>query len=273
MFNEKLASIDDAEAIRNMLPHLLQWLESNETQTDSVFWLVLIELLAMDDASSITTIMLLIELLNNLLKLPHSKEDYISAIEATSVVVSNELSRKSLTTIVNLTESLFEHAIKSSDTLLYQYWQPIVVYLQSNWTQLEGELKPVVIWLNEQINPKSAPFLHLINNDKEEAVNNDNIVNLSGKKLGIYTLTEKAGNRASEILISMYPGLEIETNSDKVATDALRHLVKKSDYFIFCNKSAAHQAYFAVKAISKDIIYCDGKGSSSIVRSLLDKCS
>ena len=269
LINERLASVDDAEAIRNMLPHLLQWLESNETQTNSVFWLALIELLAMDDASSITTIMLLMELLNNLLKLPHSKEDYISAIEASSIVVSNELSRKSLTTIVNLTESLFEHAIKSPDTLLYQYWQPIVVYIQSNWAQLECELKPVVTWLNEQINPKSTSFLHLVNNDKE-AVNNDYIVDFSGKKLGIYTLTEKAGSRASEILTLMYPGIEIETNSDKVATDALKHLAKKSDYFIFCNKSAAHQAYYAVKAISKDIIYCDGKGSSSIVKMIKD---
>lgn len=88
--------------------------------------------------------------------------------------------------------------------------------------------------------------------------------------VGISTLTEKAGQRAAEMLQNLFPGVTIKLNHDKVATDKLKNLVSSADYFIFCNKSAAHQSYFAVKAINKDIIYCEGKGSSSIIRALVE---
>ena len=81
----------------------------------------------------------------------------------------------------------------------------------------------------------------------------------------IYSLTESAALRASNILKEMYPGLEVKTNSDKTATEALKTLIKSADYFIFAAKSAAHQAFYPLTKYRNDIIYPTGKGSSSIV--------
>ena len=64
----------------------------------------------------------------------------------------------------------------------------------------------------------------------------------------------------------MYPGLEVKTNSDKSATEALTTLIKSSDYFIFAARSAAHQAFYPLTSARKDIIYPEGKGSSSMIR-------
>ncbi|PKH08199.1 hypothetical protein CXF93_05870 [Moritella sp. Urea-trap-13] len=58
----------------------------------------------------------------------------------------------------------------------------------------------------------------------------------------------------------LYLEVTIKFNHDTVVTPFLKHLAKISDYFLFCNKSAAHQAYCGLKSINKDILYPDGKG-------------
>jgi hypothetical protein len=90
--------------------------------------------------------------------------------------------------------------------------------------------------------------------------------------IGIYTLTEGAGQRAKSILEKYFPGAQIETNKDHAATDRLVLLAKNADIFIFAWKSSKHQAYFCVKDArgSKEIIMPSGKGTASIVKSALD---
>jgi len=98
------------------------------------------------------------------------------------------------------------------------------------------------------------------------ADNDADQVDLSGQKLGIYTLTEGAGRRAKNVLAELFPGLNVELNHDKVATSALDNLAKTADYFVFTDKSAAHQAYYRVKDLrGDDLLYPSGKGSSSII--------
>jgi hypothetical protein len=91
-------------------------------------------------------------------------------------------------------------------------------------------------------------------------------VDLRNKMLAIYTLTEGAGRRAKNVLSEDYPGLEIRLNHDKKATSELMNIAKTADYFVFSAKSAAHQAFYPVANIRKDLIYPAGKGASSIVR-------
>jgi hypothetical protein len=58
-------------------------------------------------------------------------------------------------------------------------------------------------------------------------------------------------------------------NHDSSATEQLNHLAKVSDYFVFTSRSAAHQAFYAVKKQRNDWIYPQGKGATSIVREVM----
>jgi len=264
---EAISTSADAESIRNIAPHLLSWLDDNKIETTSAFWLGLIELIAMDDETSYITIGLMRDLIQGLLNTPHSKDQYSSAIEAFEVVVKVEISRKSLPIIIEFSEMLFDYAIKSPEIVRYPFWNGICQYAITHWSDIDFELQTVLIWLDKNIAPEGESFDHLVSEDNSS--NEDSIISLKDKLIGISTLTEKAGQRAAEMLQSLFPEVVVKLNHDKVATDKLKNLASSADYFIFCNKSAAHQSYYAVKAINKEIIYCDGKGSSSIIRALI----
>jgi hypothetical protein len=93
--------------------------------------------------------------------------------------------------------------------------------------------------------------------------------------IGIYTLTEGAGQRAKNILEKYFPQARVETNKDHAATDRLVSLAKNADIFVFAWKSSKHQAYFCVKTArgEKEIIMPSGKGTASIVKSTLEHIS
>ncbi|QKE37686.1 protein DpdD [Ferrovum myxofaciens] len=91
--------------------------------------------------------------------------------------------------------------------------------------------------------------------------------------IGIYTLTEGAGQRAKSILEKYFPDARVETNKDHAATDRLVALAKNADIFVFAWKSSKHQAYFCVKDArgAKEIVMPSGKGTASIVKSILER--
>lgn len=97
-------------------------------------------------------------------------------------------------------------------------------------------------------------------------------LDLNGMLIGIYTLTEQAAQRARAVLLDMFPGVRVETNSDQVATARLTNLAKTSDIFIFAWKSSSHQAYYCVKEAMKprDPLMPAGKGTASLVRAVID---
>lgn len=89
--------------------------------------------------------------------------------------------------------------------------------------------------------------------------------------IGIYTLTEAAGQRARNFLRNLLPQARVEVNADHVATDKLKNLAANADIFVFAWKSSKHQAYFAAKDArgSKPTLLPLGKGSASILDCVL----
>lgn len=89
--------------------------------------------------------------------------------------------------------------------------------------------------------------------------------------IGIYTLTEPAGQRARQFLCKLLPQAKVEVNADHVATDKLKSLAANADIFVFAWKSSKHQAFFAAKDArgSKQILLPLGKGSASILDCVL----
>ena len=148
------------------------------------------------------------------------------------------------------------------DNARLSFWSQVEVFARLHWKRLNVISKLICHDIAEILQGSSE---HLPSSDSDIEREVDEQVDLTGKKLAIYTLTDSAALRASSILKEMYPGLEVKTNSDKIATEALKTLIKSADYFIFSAKSAAHQAFYPLTKARKDIIYPMGKGSSSIV--------
>lgn len=269
LITENIKACNEPEKIRNISPILLSWIEENSPKTNSAFWLSLIELISIDEQTSYTTVVLLKDLIEKLLEVPHSGNDYSEAIESFVIVSDNEISKRTLPVIVEFIEILFNFAIKDESALKFKLWSSVSGYILKNWENIEFELKGVILWIDSQIFAETSVLSHL--SLKDDLSDEANSLNLEGKTVGISTLTEKAGQRAASILEELFPGIKIILNHDKVATEQLKHLAKTADFFIFCNKSAAHQAYYAVKEINKEIIYPEGKGSSSIIRALVEQ--
>lgn len=118
--------------------------------------------------------------------------------------------------------------------------------------------------LSEELLGSSDQF-SIGHEDESGGVKVENL-DLKGKKVGIYSLMEKAAKRAKKALEELYPGVNVVLNHDHTATSALTHLSKSAAYFVFTARSAKHQAFYPVTANRSDIIYPDGKGTMSIVR-------
>jgi len=149
-----------------------------------------------------------------------------------------------------------------------QFWQSIQIFLISHWQRLDNHKKLIAIQYAEEIIGSSEQFTSITDNEKNtlnEQESYEIITDFKGKKLAIFTLIEGAALRAKIILEKAYPGLEVFLNHDKVATPKLTNLAKISDYVVFAARSSAHQAFYPIQKRRDDIIYPDGKGSSSIV--------
>jgi hypothetical protein len=99
-------------------------------------------------------------------------------------------------------------------------------------------------------------------------------IDLFGKFIAIYTLTESAGARAKAVIEKMFPTADVRVSNDCGGSDKLKVLARDSDYFILSSRSAKHAAFGFIKANRgkerSDLIYPGGKGSSSIVSALLN---
>ena len=107
--------------------------------------------------------------------------------------------------------------------------------------------------------------------------NGELLPNLSGRKVGIYTLTESAGWHAATALKRMFPGIDVRLNNDKVSTTSLVSLSRECERLIVATDSSKHAATDALKANrpkgADPLIYASGKGSSSIISALLNRLS
>jgi hypothetical protein len=103
----------------------------------------------------------------------------------------------------------------------------------------------------------------------------NDLPNLAGKRIGIYTLAEAAGARAKAALEAMYPGCRVEVNSDLVCTAQLASLAEAADLFVFAWKSSSHQAFYCVKdaMAPREPVWAAGKGTASILRAMADSFS
>ncbi|EMM9643902.1 hypothetical protein RG118_004320 [Providencia rettgeri] len=97
----------------------------------------------------------------------------------------------------------------------------------------------------------------------------DGLPDLSGARVAIYSLTEGAARRAKQMLETLFPGIRVEISHAHTATDKLVNQAKQADYFIFSAGSATHQAFYAVSAQRRNLIYPIGKGAGSMISAFI----
>ncbi|WP_068546535.1 protein DpdD [Thalassotalea crassostreae] len=247
--------------LRDLLPLFIEWVEKTETKLspDSIEHLMLT--LVIDENNSIEDLLLCNDLIDQLLLQPHSKTQYVAMVDAIAECWSNVESINALEHCLEVFENLYDSPCACKNTRL-TLWNSIQSFVIQNWVRLTPIQKFVI---RDTCKALIGTVDHLPS-ELEEKVEQKIKIDLSGKKLAIYSLTETALKRSSTALKLMYPELDIATNHDKSATEALKHLVNSADYFVFAAKSAAHQAFYAITDKRKDLIYPLGKGSSSIIR-------
>jgi len=262
-----LADSEQAHYFREVIPVLRTWLSKQEISVTSDFIEQLITILVIDDTYSHLDLILISDLVSDMTSLPHSKEQYKQAVNAVAACWDKVKSVKTVGPALDFMDELLDSVCADPEVRL-SYWNDLQGFAISNWTRLELDLQFVIREISIAVTGASSQFPSM------EEIGADGVhgrvIDLSHKKLAIYSLTESAAQRARSVLTQLFPGLEVHLNHDHGATKQLMNLAKTADYFIFASRSAAHQAFYPVVKERKDLIYPAGKGSSSLVRCFLE---
>ena len=262
---EKLSNHKNSVIFRNVIPILQSWLRKKNIDSSSSFVEKIILILVADDKLSPQDLLLISDLIYSLINTTHTEQQYKDAIEGLGMSWDSVGSINGLDDILETVDMLLDNTCKNEQSRI-NLWNEIQQFCISHWQRLNDQQHLIVIRFGKEITSSSEQFPPLQTKKSDEVTS----VDLTGKKLAIYTLTEGAGRRAKVILLQLFPELDIQVNHDKSATSALMNLANTADYFIFASKSAAHQAFYPVTNKRKDILYPDGKGSSSIVRTFVN---
>ena len=94
---------------------------------------------------------------------------------------------------------------------------------------------------------------------------------LSGLRVGIYSLMERAARQAADVIVDEVEDCEVLLNHDHVGTDRLRALARSVDVMVIGVRSAKHAATeYIEQQLGRDVrrVYPPGKGASSILAAL-----
>ena len=260
---EKLIQVGDGSGLRNVLPQLLPWLVERDIFLSKAILLGVIENLAADETVSAEDLNLSGDVFSLLSGLPLAPDEYREALDCVDIIWDKVKSRATINYYLDVVDLIVDAPcadLKRRQSL----WFDLQEFLIKQWSRLDEPQKLTAVALAEDLTGTSQQFLSVY---VEETLMSDiPSIDLSGKTLAIYSLTEGAGKRAASVISKQYPGIDVSLNHDKTATSALINLAEKMDYFVFVSRSAAHQAFYPVTDKRKDLIYPSGKGSTSIVR-------
>jgi len=232
-------------------------------------YITLIRIVAWNGMVSANELELASALIQALLSLGPSKDDYVEAVDAYSEIVSANNAPTNVDWALNAAEVLALYATPDKESRL-RFFMAVVDLARSYTHRLKPAQYAILSLLAKDYDCDSLlEAFPIETGGQTQAVQDSDFNGL----IGIYTLTEPAGHRARQFLRKVLPKAEVEVNSDYVATDKLRHLANAADIFVFAWKSSKHQAYYAAKEArgSRQILLPLGKGSASILDCVLSE--
>lgn len=266
---EQLTDSKGAKMFRNIIPLLLQWISNHDVKTNGSFYKTILIILSTDETRSSEDLVLATDLLIRLIESGHTPEDYKEGIQSMAECWDEIKSANNMDNVIETIENLYHYSC-ADNTERTKFWEEIKQFSFKEWRKFSREQQMLITELCNEIDG-SCDFPEVVT--EQEFENIDDVSNFEGKKLGIYTLMEGAGQRAKNVLESLYPGMKVTLNNDTTASKALVNLTKSADFFIFSSKNAVHKAFIPVSRLRDDIIYPGGKGSSSIVRAFMQSAN
>jgi len=224
---------------------------------------MLIRIAAWSGAVSNNELELTSILMQALIGLGPLEEDYVEALDAFAEVLSANNSPGNIDWALNAAEMLALHTSPNPESRL-RFFISVVSLARAHAHRLSSTQYAVLSLL-----AKDFGCIELLESFPSSAGERAELLAVSdfAGLIGIYTLTEPAGQRARTFLQKLMPKSRVELNSDLVATDRLKNLAASSDIFVFAWKSSKHQAYYAAKEARGDrqTLLPLGKGSASIL--------
>ena len=233
-------------------------------------------IVALGDSISRSDLEVLATVISALLDLGLSSTEYIAAVQDLASVQQQVASYANLAWSLDICETLAiapAPSAEAGETRLHLFVAILGQCQAFAHRLVASDYLPIEYLAHDfGVNPSSFATLRPAGENADETSDG---TDLTGKLIGIYTLTEAAGTRAKAALQSLYPGCLVELNSDKVSTSALTNLARTADIFVFAWRSSSHQAFYCVKSAlgGKDPIYAAGKGTASIVNAVREAAS
>ncbi len=262
------------DVFRDAFPLLVDFFVNGSEQPCRAFmpiYLTLIKILGWSGTLSADELEIVSTLVCALLSAGPSEEIYTDCVGDLNEIVDSNISSIYLDWGLNIAELLALYPEPDGGELRLKIFMRVFAVVSASVHRVSVAQREVLALL-----AKDYQCLDLIVSLPTIDAEDDVLSSITAKEfkglIGIYTLTEGAGQRAKNILEKCFPDATVETNKDHCATAALETLAKNANVFVFAWKSSKHQAYFCVKNIrfDKKITLPTGKGAASIVRSAIE---
>jgi len=254
---------------REAYPYLVEFFVSRIERPVRVLiplYSILIKMIAWNGAASADELALTADLLDAFVSLGPAREDYVETVSDLGEILTSNRAAMHVDWALNSAEIL---ALQSSpeEEVRLRFFMSVIDLVRANIHRVTESQRLVLRMLAQDY-----ACLEVLDTlpEREEVVADENGCNEFAGLVGIYTLTESAGQRAKQVLEKVLPLARVELNADHAATDRLRHLAANSDIFVFAWRSSKHQAYYCAKEArgQRDMQLPPGKGCASIVDSV-----
>jgi hypothetical protein len=230
---------------------------------------MLIRIVAWNGAVSANELELASTLVQALVSLGPSKDDYVEALDAYSEIIAANSTPGNIDWALNAAEMLAMHGSPDSESRLRFFMAVVELARTQNHRLMPTQLAILSLLAKDY---SCTNLLESFYFQEQKHAETTGYAHFDGL-IGIYTLTESAGQRAREFLRMLLPLARVELNGDGVATERLKHLAINANIFVFAWRSSKHQAYYAAKEArgSRQMLLPIGKGSASILSSVLSE--
>jgi hypothetical protein len=264
----RAGSLEAINALKLSLPYLLGFFLPDPSEPAPQFKELyghLLMVLALDDDIGTHDLDAVFELCNIMMELGSTGV----VMEAVEALFHRCSCAQNIGWMLDIVDLLVLHG-KDADVINKGFFAQSILVLSAHDHRIPPEQWAFAQALAEELGPD---YFKLPERRSAASGRVDIVTPFAGKIIGIYSLEERAVERAAQLVTSVYRVRKVETNCDKVATDRLRLLADKSDILVVVTRSAKHAATEAIQVVrgsSRPTLYPKGKGSSSILQALAE---
>jgi hypothetical protein len=279
--NQKLEDcINEQYTLENLYysyPHLLAFFKTDPEWPRKEFktiYLTLLELLTLSEDIGEMELSIYLDLLTSVLSIGLTKNEYDDVVSFGISLWKMAASYTNLSWGLDVIETLILYPCLNAErrlNFLNELNQQLGVFSRFMKTSDWEMIKLLHIDLREFETWKGIKEAYLVEEKNHDGYSWSIWDKLEGKSIGIYTLMDRVSLRVKSFLDSKVQDIKVQTNNDKVGTDALRILSRSTDLLIVVTASAKHAATLFIQSerpSNLPLILCHAKGSSSMLREL-----